>query len=212
LSLEIRDNGLSAADGEEVVDVYSDEEYAGAGATVVDAVLTFETNKAPRQHGVVESMVPDKPTLLHAVESLLKFPYVIFKTRLNESLRLLHVADLVRVEKTVEECRLDVQLLDFPVESSTKVSEDVERLKACSRRRGLHIILPPNSRVATAYIPCFEMCWVARLIPLKFEYRSSFHDFAASGNRGARDEFIDSKITKGLEFVTHSSSPVSRMG
>jgi hypothetical protein len=66
LSLEIRDNGLSAADGEEVINVYSDEEYAGAGVTVVDAVLTFETNKTPRQHGVVESTVPDKPTLLHA--------------------------------------------------------------------------------------------------------------------------------------------------
>lgn len=94
-----------------------------------------------------------------------------------------HVAHFISVKDTVGECYVDVELLDLPVQCSTKVREDTEGLHACSRGGSLGVILTVNSGIPTTNITCFEVEGVATFVTLDLEYRLITHDATASRDR-----------------------------
>ena len=63
----------------------------------------------------MKSPVPDPQELMHPVESVKKFPYVRFQAGLRESGWLLHVLDFFFRKDSIQECSLDIVLLEMPV-------------------------------------------------------------------------------------------------
>ena|SRR5882762_7473287 len=77
----------------------------------------------------------------NVVKSLVQFPDGI-QGSVGESLRLLHILDLVLGQDTIEKGCLDIKLLRIPVTNSSDVQEDTKRFESCSRSHSLGEILP----------------------------------------------------------------------
>lgn len=90
--------------------------------TIIDTVFALKAHNTPGDHLLMESTVPDVPSLLHAVEASLELPDHVLGTRFQEPFRLCHIANVVGIEQAIKKSGLDIKLLNFPVEGSTNVS------------------------------------------------------------------------------------------
>lgn len=95
------------------------KEDTGVSIAIVNAMFAFELCKSPANHGLVHHAVPDQTFLLHSIKAVLELPDVILHADLNETLGLLHVAYLVRVEQTVKEGHSNAQPVDFLVKGGS---------------------------------------------------------------------------------------------
>jgi len=79
---------------------------------------TFETNGFDC---FVERLVPDSTGLFHSIDALHEFHHPVIFSGDFKAFRLFHVHRFVFQKDAVEESRLDVEVLDVPVERGREV-------------------------------------------------------------------------------------------
>jgi hypothetical protein len=188
----------------EIVNMDGENDNTGGIMAIIDTVLTIKTFKVSGDELCMKCFVPDTPALFHAIETPLQLPNMVLKTRLDKPFWLLHVADLIRLEDTIEKGGLDVQLFDLPIECSTKMGQGMEGFHVYSGGSGF-------CRITPADIPSFEAGQVPMLIPFKAKIGAPAHDMATHRNGGARDQAIDIELLEKRELRLQSVCPFGGM-
>ncbi|KAI9064960.1 hypothetical protein FKP32DRAFT_1602683 [Trametes sanguinea] len=137
----------------------------------------------------------------------MEFPDPIFATGLLETFGLLHVADFVLWEQTVQESGFDIDLEEFPVERSGEMEEQTERLHAHSRGSGAVVVLAPDRFIASADPARFKASGIAKFVALEPEYGLTVHNATAVWHSATWYELVDTHLADGRELLLESGSP-----
>ncbi|KAF9218695.1 hypothetical protein BS17DRAFT_866794, partial [Gyrodon lividus] len=208
LLFEVGENGLRAANIKEVIDVDSTHDRSKVIMPVIYTVLTLKMGEAQRDHLLMQGVVPDMASLLHAIEALLELPNHVVSAGLDKTLRLFHVTDIVLIKEAIEECSFDVELFNFPVKGSIDMGKSVKQVQACSRQSGLVEVNTRDNQVTFADISDFEPNRLPILIALNFEHQLAVHDGSTSWNVLLLDKLVNTKLLQRVKLLLECTMPL----
>lgn len=112
----------------------------------IDAGISVQTNKAKGVLCGVRVEIPDARQLLKPIKGLQQVAHIVLLARNNKAIRLHHVDLLLQLP--IEECQVDVHLMDWPAVVHCKHGKDVNLLKIGNGSKDLVVVLAENLQKA----------------------------------------------------------------
>jgi hypothetical protein len=194
--------------GDDVVDVYREDDGALRGSPMIYAPLTRDAKESPLAYSSIERPIPDAACLFHAVDALHKAHYPSFLARGFETGGLFHEHSLGVGQDAVEEGGFNVILLDVPIERGTDVEDATEGLKASSGCRCFIIVDTIPLRVSFGNITYFVPDNVPRVISFPLAHKFALQRALATWDSGAGDKYEDPEIFETANLISGTSDPI----